>query len=36
VFNYSIKNGKNITAYKVDEMQGIGTPEDLQNWINLR
>ncbi|OUW06099.1 MAG: hypothetical protein CBD16_00540 [Betaproteobacteria bacterium TMED156] len=36
VFNYSIKNGKNISAFKVDEMKGIGTPEDLQEWINLR
>ena len=35
VFNYSIKNGKNISAFKVDEMHGIGTPEDLEEWLNL-
>ena len=36
VFNYSIKNKKNIFAFQVDKMHGIGTPEDLQKWINLR
>lgn len=34
VFNYSIKANKRITGYMVDKMSGIGTPEDLEAWLN--
>jgi UDP-N-acetylglucosamine diphosphorylase / glucose-1-phosphate thymidylyltransferase / UDP-N-acetylgalactosamine diphosphorylase / glucosamine-1-phosphate N-acetyltransferase / galactosamine-1-phosphate N-acetyltransferase len=33
VYNYSIAAGKHIVAYTVSEMQGIGTPEDLELWL---
>ena len=34
VFNEAIKDAKNIKIEKVDEMHGLGTPEDLSNFLN--
>jgi len=34
VFNEAIKDEKNIKIEKVDEMHGLGTPEDLSNFLN--
>ena len=34
VFNEAIKDKKNIKIEKVDEMHGLGTPEDLSNFLN--
>lgn len=34
VFNEAIEDGKKIKAYHVDEMWGLGTPEDLQAYLN--
>lgn len=33
VFNEAIKDGKKIRVKNVDSMHGIGTPEDLQNFL---
>lgn len=33
VYNYTIP-GRYTRAFVVDRMQGIGTPEDLQTWLN--
>lgn len=32
VFNYLIKDGFHVRAYKVDKMFGLGTPEDLKSF----
>lgn len=34
VFNEAISDSKKITTYNVDEMWGIGTPEDLEHFLN--
>ena len=34
VYNYTIKEGANVCAFDVVSMQGIGTPEDLESYIN--
>ena len=34
VFNYSIKRNATIKIMEVDEMHGLGTPEDLEAWEN--
>jgi len=36
VFNEAIADGKKIIAYQVKKMEGLGTPEDLQNFIMKR
>lgn len=33
-FNYSIRRGASIKIMEVDEMHGLGTPEDLRAWEN--
>ena len=33
VFNEAIEDGKKIIAYEIDEMWGLGTPEDLQLYL---
>jgi dTDP-glucose pyrophosphorylase len=33
VFNEAIEDSKKITTYNVDEMWGIGTPEDLETFL---
>ena len=35
VYNYLIKDGKKIVPYFVNEMVGLGTPEDLKAGLNL-
>lgn len=32
-YNYLLKQGCAVTTFNVDTMQGIGTPEDLQQWL---
>jgi dTDP-glucose pyrophosphorylase len=34
-FNYTINNGGRVIIQRVNEMHGIGTPEDLNAWLNL-
>jgi HAD superfamily hydrolase (TIGR01509 family) len=34
VFNEAIADGKKIKAFHVDEMWGLGTPEDLERYLN--
>ena len=34
VFNEAIEDGKKIKMYQADEMWGLGTPEDLQHFLN--
>jgi len=34
VFNEAIAAGKKIKAYHIDKMWGLGTPEDLQAYLN--
>jgi HAD superfamily hydrolase (TIGR01509 family) len=34
VYNEAIQDGKKIITYTVDEMHGIGTPEDLKEYLN--
>lgn len=34
VYNEAISNGEGVVPYFVDEMHGIGTPEDMNNYIN--
>lgn len=33
VFNEAIKDGKQIGIYPIDKMWGLGTPEDLNNYL---
>lgn len=35
VFNYTIAQGNLVRTISVSNMHGIGTPEDLQHWLNL-
>lgn len=35
VYNYLIRNGKKISYSRVDKMHGLGTPEDLLNFLKL-
>lgn len=37
VYNYIIKDGKNIIIYNIkeEEMHGLGTPEDLKKYIEI-
>jgi hypothetical protein len=34
VFNEFIGDGKIIKTFTVDKMNGLGTPEDLNNYLN--
>ena len=34
VFNYTINNGGKVKTVGVDNMQGVGTPDDLARWLN--
>jgi dTDP-glucose pyrophosphorylase len=34
IFNEYIQDGKKILTYNVNKMQGLGTPEDLESFIN--
>ena len=34
VFNEMIESGKKIYVYPIAEMKGLGTPEDLRNFLN--
>lgn len=34
VYNEAIADGKKIVAYQVDKMWGLGTPEDLEFYLN--
>jgi HAD superfamily hydrolase (TIGR01509 family) len=36
VYNYLIKNGGIVKPYRVEEMWGIGTPEDLDTFLKLK
>lgn len=36
VYNESIENGDRIKTYNIQNMYGLGTPEDLENFINLK
>jgi NDP-sugar pyrophosphorylase family protein len=36
VYNEAIQDGKIVLPYFVDEMYGIGTPEDLERYVNDR
>lgn len=36
VFNELIQNQKKICSYPVDNMYGLGTPEDLQNFLSKK
>ena len=36
VFNEAINDAKKIKIKNIDEMWGIGTPEDLDNFLNLK
>lgn len=33
VFNQAIKDGKEIRTFNIDKMWGLGTPEDLKNYL---
>ena len=33
VFNELIGDGKRVYTYPVAEMKGLGTPEDLENYL---
>lgn len=34
VYNEAIQDGRTVVPYFVDKMHGIGTPEDMNNYIN--
>jgi len=34
VYNNAIRDGRQITTYRVDGMWGLGTPEDLQHYLD--
>lgn len=34
VFNEAIKDGKTVKAYMIEKMWGLGTPEDLEFYLN--
>ena len=34
VFNEAVKDNKKITTYNINKMWGVGTPEDLDNYLN--
>jgi len=34
VFNQAIKSGKKIRTFNIDKMWGLGTPEDLNQYLN--
>lgn len=34
VYNEAIEDGQLVVAYEVEEMHGLGTPEDMNNYIN--
>lgn len=38
VYNYSIRDGRNIIIYNIlqEEMHGLGTPEDLEAYLNKK
>ncbi len=36
VFNEAIADGLKIKTFDVEKIWGIGTPEDLQNFLNVR
>ena len=34
VYNYAVADGKHIVTTKVDNIYQMGTPEDLQSYLN--
>ena len=36
VYNYAIKDGRRITITQVDNIYQMGTPEDLEEYLNGR
>ena len=36
VYNFLIKDGKSLIPFYVDEMYGIGTPEDLNSYLKIK
>jgi len=36
VFNEAIKDKKKITLSNIKEMHGLGTPEDLENFVQKK
>ena len=36
VFNEAIKDKKKIIIDPVEEMHGLGTPDDLNNFLNIK
>jgi len=34
VYNYAVQDGKKISTFSVDEMWGLGTPEDLNHYLD--
>jgi len=34
IYNYFIKDGKKIKTYMIDQMWGLGTPEDLKRFLD--
>ena len=36
VYNFLIKDGKSLIPFYVDEMHGIGTPEDLNLYLKIK
>lgn len=36
VYNYAIRDGKKIKCYDVNKMNGIGTPADLNNYLQCK
>jgi hypothetical protein len=33
VYNEAIKDGKKIKVFNIEKMWGLGTPEDLKNFL---
>ena len=36
VFNQAIEDNKKIRIYEIKNMWGLGTPEDLKNFLNKK
>ena len=36
VYNYALKKNKRIVISEIEKMHGLGTPEDLNNFLNLK
>ena len=35
VFNQAIEDGKKIRIFNIEKMWGLGTPEDLNNFLKI-